>query len=273
MAKALKKVRVAANRSKTNPRRKSTGRRKSNRPAHSSRPTNAAAKKRGEAMAKNKKAANRSHKKNTGRHHMNGRRKSNRRRHNPDWLGTPKEILVSGVAGLANAVLTRQIPQMVLGANNTGIQGYGANALIALIGAYLAGKFAGPSAGKAAVVGGSVILLDRILTEQVSPIGPYLQLSGTGDPTAMTGLGTVRDGWYTHPGLVDGSGNLIAPDPYTSQAVAAVLAAYPQLAAPVAAAVQGHSVHAVNPSALRKHAASGQMMSSRFQGRFQQSLN
>jgi hypothetical protein len=272
MAQSPKKVRVAANHpSSKNPKR-------SNRPAHSSRPTNAAPKKGNKHMAtkKHSKAANGSKKK-----HNPAAKKTNHRRrlrHNPEWLGSPKDLLVTSVAGLANAVLTRQLPQLVLSSGNTGVEGYAANAVVALAGAWAAAKFVGPKAGSAALVGGMVILLDRILTEQVSPIGPYLTLSGVGDATAMTKMGTIRDGYYTHPGLVDANGNLMAPDPYTQQAVAAVLAAYPQIAAPVMAAVQssapqGHSVHAVNPSALRRHTASGQLLSSRFQGRFNQSLN
>lgn len=268
MAQAVKKVRVAANRHGKNPSR----RKSKNRPAHSSRPTNAAPRKGNTQMqhTKKKTAANarrKSKKSNPAMHHPRRRRKSN-----PDWLGSPKEIMVAGVAGLAGAVLTRQLPQMVLGASNTGVEGYAAGAVVAIAGAWAAGKFVGPNAGKAALVGGMVIVLDTILTETVSPIGPYLALSGVGNPTAMTKMGTIRDGYYTHPGLVDGSGNLIAPDPYTQQAVAAVLAAYPQLAAPPAPA-GAHSVHAVNPSALRRHTASGQVLSSRFQGRFNQSLN
>jgi hypothetical protein len=280
MAQLVKKVKVANGRGgRNNPRRKSAGHKRPNRPAHVSRPTNAAAKK-GNTMARTKKktAANsKTHNKSRGYTKNKNPRSAGhrRRRRNPDWIGTPKEVLTSAVAGLGAAVLTRQIPQMVLTTGNTGIQGYFANAVVAAASAWLAGKFAGPTAGKAALVGGSVILLDRVLTEQVSPIGPYLQLSGVGDATAMTHMGTVRTGWYTHPGLVDPSGNLMAPDPYTQQAVAAVLAAYPQLAQPIAqaAATTGHSVHAVNPSALRRHVASGQLISSRFQGRFNQSLN
>jgi hypothetical protein len=234
------------------------------------------------AKANRKKAANRKanrhrkagHTKRNTRH-MNAHR-PRRGRRNPEWIGSGKEIATSAVSGLAAAVLTRQVPQLALGSNNTGIKGYAANAVVAGISAWLAGKFAGPSAGKAALVGGSVILLDRILTEQVSPIGPYLQLSGVGDATAMTRhMGTIRTGYYTHPGLVDPSGTLIAPDPYTAQAVQAVVAAYPQLAQPIAAAASSKvsGVHAVNPSELRRHTASGQVISSRFQGRFNQSLN
>jgi hypothetical protein len=263
MATIPKKVRVAAN-----PKRK-------NRPAHSSRPTNAAPRK-GNTMAKHKKAANKmkSHKKNAAH---NPHRKNRRNRRNPEMFGaSSSDLLVSSVAGLANAVLTKQLPQLIFATGNTGVEGYAMNLATALAGAWAAGKFAGPKAGMGAMVGGMVILLDRILTEQFSSIGPYLALSGVGDATAATHMGTVRDGYYLHPTNVDGHGNMVVPDPVTQAALAAVLQKYPQLAVPVAAAVttgNGSAMHAVAPSSLRKHVASGQLLSSRFQGRFNQSLN
>jgi len=195
-------------------------------------------------------------------------------------MGDPKDVLVTGIAGLASAVATRQLPQLVLAAGNTGVEGYFANFVTALLSTWAAGAFMGPKAAWGALTGGMVILLDRVLTEQVSPLGPYLTLSGVGDATAMTKMGTIREGWYTHPGLVDGNGTLIAPDPYTQQAMAAMLAKYPQLAAPLAQAMATGggktapaTMGAVNPSALRRHVASGQLMSSRFQSRFNSAQN
>jgi hypothetical protein len=37
-------------------------------------------------------------------------------------------------------------------------------------------------------VGALVIILDRVLTEKVSPVGKYLSLAGVGDATAATRL-------------------------------------------------------------------------------------
>jgi hypothetical protein len=266
MAKALKKVRVASN-----PHRK---------PAKKSRP-NAAPKKGSHKhhMAKNKKrnkAASHRRKPNpmmgAAKHHK--RRKSR----NPMNLGigSAKEIVVSAIAGLGSAVATVQLPQLILQANNTGWMGYLANIGTGIAATLLAAGFAGPTAGKAAMVGAAVIVLDRILTEQFSSIGPYLQLSGVGDATQHHRMGTIRDGYFLHPTMQDGSGNMIVPDPVTQAAIAAVLAKYPQIAAPMAQAMQtggSMGVHAVNPSSLRRHTASGQLLSSRFQSRFNQSLN
>lgn len=213
----------------------------------------------------------------------NGRRKKSnpammhhpKRRRNPGGLaatiGSPKELLVGSVAGLASAVATGQIPQMVLGSNNTGIEGYGANFVTALLATWVAGSFAGPAAGRGALIGGMVIILDRVLTENVSPLGPYLQLSGVGDATAYSKLGTIRQGFYTHPNLQNPDGSMYIPPPFNDAAVQAVLAKYPQLAAPIAAATgAGGSLGAINPSAMRRHTASGMLLSSRFQGRFNQ---
>lgn len=257
MAKAAKKVRVASN-----PQRK---------PAKNSRPRKAARKGSHSHMTKNKKrkASNPKRKRpNPQTHHR-------RRKHNPSFLGSGKDIMVSAVAGLASAVATSQLPQLILSTNNTGWMGYLANIGTAVAATVLANSVAGPSAGKAAMVGGAVIVLDRFLTENVSAIGPYITLSGVGDATAAR-MGTIRDGYYLHPTMVDGSGNMIVPEPVTDAAVAAVLAKYPQIAAPLNAAMQQNgkkTMGAVNPSALRRHTASGQLLSSRFQGRFNTALN
>lgn len=255
MAKAMKKVRVASN-----PRRSA---RKSSRP-------NAASKRRNTGMAKHRKsnrAAN-THRRNR-KHNTSSPHHRRRRSRNPGDFGNAKDIVVSGVAGLASAVATSQIPQLVLNEKNTGWMGYGANIATAVAATLIAGKMAGPKAANAAMVGGAVIVLDRFLTEQVSSIGPYIKLSGVGDATAAR-MGTIRDGYFLHPTIVDANGNMIVPRPVTDASVAAMLAQYPQIAAPPAPA---KTMGAVNPSALRRHTASGQLLSSRFQGRFNQALN
>lgn len=262
MAQIPKLVRVAVN--PTRPHRKG------------SRP-NAATKKGRHHMAKagtKRKAANgSSHKRNR----KNAATMHHRRKHrNPGGLaatiGSPKELVVASAAGLISAVATRQLPQLILGANNTSWEGYGANFLTTIVATWVSGAVFGPMAGRGALIGGMVIVLDRILTEQVSPIGPYLQLSGVGDATAYSKLGTIRTGYYTHPNLQNPDGSMYVPNPFNDAAVQAVLAKYPQIAAPMAAAVaaSGGKMGAVNPSSLRRHAASGMLLSSRFQGRFNQ---
>jgi hypothetical protein len=197
------------------------------------------------------------------------------RRKNPgefaSTVGSAKDLVSGAVAGLVSAVATRQLPQVVLGAANTSMEGYAANIVTAAVATWVAGKFGGPAAGRGALIGGAVIVLDRVLSDNVSPISSYLSLSGVGDHTAYSKLGTIRPGFFTHPGLQNPDGSLYVPDPYTDAATAAVLAKYPQLAAPIAQAqATGPRMGAVNPSALRRHTANGMMLSSRFQGRFNQ---
>lgn len=230
--------------------------------------------KKGSHMAK---AAKTKKKPNGGKHRKahNPAKSHRRRRRNPmglaQTIGSPKEIITGGLAGLASAIATRQLPQLILNTGNTGIEGYAANLVTALVSTWAAGAFAGPAAGRGALIGGMVILLDRILSEQVSPIAGYLSLSGVGDATAYSKLGTIRQGYYSHPNLQNPDGSMYVPDPVTEAAVNAVVARYPQIAAPLAQAMNsGGKMGAVNPSSLRRHVANGMLLSSRFQGRFNQ---
>ena len=268
MAAIPKKVRVASN--PTRPKTKT----------NASRPAGHHKKGTSTHMAKNKKKKTSSaggHKKPNPMMMMPKKKKKNR---NPSGLaatiGSPKDLVTGAVAGLAAAVATRQIPQMVLGTNNTSWEGYGANFITALAATWAAGTFGGPAAGRGAAIGGMVIVLDRILSDTVSPISSYLALSGVGDAAAYSKLGTIRQGYYTHPNLQNPDGTMYIPDPFNDAAVQAVMAKYPQLAAPMmqaaAASGGGHGgkMGAVNPSSLRKHTANGMLLSSRFQGRFNQ---
>ena len=247
---AFRKFTVASNPRRTSSRPPAT--RKGNTMAKSPK------KKKANGGARNRKATNSSKTK-----------RRTRRTGNPMGLGG-KDLITGAVAGLASAVATRQLPQLVLGAGNTGPEGYAANVVAAAVSTWLAAKFGGPAAGRGALIGGSVIVLDRVLSDYVSPISSYLSLSGVGDHQAYSKLGTIRSGFFTHPGLQNPDGSMYVPDPYTAAAVQAVVAAYPSLAAPIAAATSGNRMGAVNPSALRRHTANGMMLSSRFQTRFNQ---
>jgi hypothetical protein len=199
-------------------------------------------------------------------------RKSKNRSRNPgmaEVVGRPTELVTTGLSALGSAIATKQIPQMILQSGNTGWEGYAANAVTGGVATWLAGTFLGKTAAQGALAGALVIILDRILTDQFSSLGPYLSLSGVGDATSYGKLGTIRDGYYFHPGLVDGNGQMVVPQPVLNDAVAAVVAAYPQIAAPLSVAIaQGGKMGAVHPSALRPHMASGALLSSRFQSRF-----
>ncbi len=160
-------------------------------------------------------------KKNSNRK-PNGHSKSNpRRKSNPNVLADPKSLFVNILTALVSAVGTRQVPQWLLGANNTSWSGYLANIGTAIAATFAASEFVGPGAGQAAAIGGGVIVLDRFLTEQFSPIGNYLSLTGLGDATAATSLGTVSDGFYLHPTIYNADGTPLIPHQVTDAAVKA----------------------------------------------------
>lgn len=223
------------------------------------------------AKTAKKKKANGGRKKKS---HQNGMFMKKRRRSNPTGvgaiIGSPKDLAVMGAAGLASAVATRQLPQAFLSASNTGIEGYAANAVVTAIMTVLSGMVGGPKAGVGALIGGTVIILDRILSDNVSPIASYLSLSGVGDPQAYSKLGTIRKGFFTHPNLQNADGSMYVPDPFMDASVQAVVAKFPQLAAPIAQAAGAGRMGAVQPSSLRRHAVGPMMLSSRFASRFNQ---
>jgi hypothetical protein len=255
MAAFTKKVRLAVNPTTAH-------RKKGSRPP--------AAKKGRHSMAKpgtKKNKAGRKPKKNPAA--TNRRKKRNPTHGLAGTIGSPKDFIMGSVAGLAAAVATRQLPQLILSDSNTGMEGYLANIGTGIIATIAAGMIGGPAAGRGAAIGASVIVLDRILSDNVSPISSYLSLSGVGDHNAYGKMGTIRTGFFGHPNLTNSDGSMYIPDPFNDAAVQAVLAKYPQLAAPIAAAATGR-MGAVHPSALRKHVANGMTLSSRYQTRFNQ---
>lgn len=162
----------------------------------------------------------------------------NKTRRNPETLtqlvGSPKTLAILAIAGLGSAVATRQLPQLILKANNTGWKGYASNGLAGLVATYAAAKLSGPEAAKAALTGALVIIADRIITEQYSPLGQYLALSGSGDATATGTLGSIADGYYIHPTVIDSTGQPVIPHEVSDAAIASILNKYPSIAAPPA---------------------------------------
>lgn len=160
------------------------------------------------------------------------RRRTTRRRSNPTFMRRTRRrrnasmrgagsIAKQGVTALIALVATRQLPQMVLGANNTGWIGYGANIASAVATAMVARSVAGEEAYRAALIGGVCYTASRVLTEQLSPIGQYLSLTGIGDAAAATSLGTIEDAYQPYPvNYVDGA-PYIPPQLLAAQAAAA----------------------------------------------------
>ncbi len=134
------------------------------------------------------------------------------RKRNPELsISRPVEVVKSGAVALAGLVATRQLPQLVLGARNTGVVGYASNAAAAAIAAAVAGKFAGKSAASLVLIGGGLYIVNRIMTEHFSPVGKYLSLTGVGDAAAAARLGRVKEAYFPYPVLHDKAGNPIIP--------------------------------------------------------------
>lgn len=199
----------------------------------------------------------------------NGRSKSNGKRGNPDsiagLIGSPKTAAIGIGTALVSAVITRQTPQLLMKAANTGWKGYLANGGAGLAATWLASKFISADAGKAALIGAGVIILDRILTEKFSPLGQYLSLTNAGDATATGSLGRIADGYFIHPTIIDAQGRPVIPHEITDAAMAAVLAKYPQIAGPAPASRQlAGAGYAPAPTRLRPD----RLLSSRFASRW-----
>lgn len=128
------------------------------------------------------------------------------RRRNPNGVvSAPVRLLKTGTLALVGLVATRQVPQMLLGSRNTGVLGYVANAAAALASAAVARKIADREAAEAVGIGGALYLANRIISEQLSPIGKVLSLSGVGDAQAA-GLGNVGKyvpAYFPHPVVTD----------------------------------------------------------------------
>ena len=109
-------------------------------------------------------------------------KRGHRRRGNPSILTKPVGMAKAAAIAGGSLILTRQLPQLILGAKNTGLLGYATNIATMIAATILAGMAAGKEAGFAAGIGGGLYTLTRFLNEYFSPIGKYLSLSGVGVP-------------------------------------------------------------------------------------------
>ncbi|HWF11621.1 MAG TPA: hypothetical protein VG297_24305, partial [Bryobacteraceae bacterium] len=167
-------------------------------------------------------------KKKNHSHSNPSRRKSRKGTRNPQILGrSPKSLFIQILTALIAGAATKQLPQELMAASNTGWKGYLAN--LATGGAATLGAHAllGPDEAFAAALGSGVVILDRVLTENFSPIGNYLALTGLGDATAARQLGGVGDGYFIQPTIYDANGNPVIPHQITDMAVQRFLALQP----------------------------------------------
>lgn len=145
------------------------------------------AKRSNKGMARSRKKTKRaaSHRSNAGtRRRRTIKAVSHRRRHNPGMgsIGSPKTWVMGGAGALAGFVGSAAIPQMFLGAGNTGVAGYAATAgaaiALGLLSHFLMPRQLAVTAG--VVAGGFANLLRRVITDQ-TPFGSYVSQTGMGD--------------------------------------------------------------------------------------------
>lgn len=149
---------------------------------------------------------------------MARRRRSSR---NPNFVSGGVNALKRGLYALIGLVLARQVPQLALGAGNTGWMGYAANFATALAAGWVGSKFLGADAGSAILLGGGLYTVARWLGDTFSPVQQYLSLSGVGDPMA---LGDIQPGYFPLPVPVDNAGNPIIPRQIAASPAAAAAA-------------------------------------------------
>jgi hypothetical protein len=105
-----------------------------------------------------------------------------RRKGNPGAIGSPKTWVMGGAGALAGFVGSAAVPQLILGAGNTGVTGYAVTAGAA-IGLGLLSHFLLPrqqAVTFGVVAGGFANLLRRVISDQ-TPFGQYVSGSGMGD--------------------------------------------------------------------------------------------
>jgi len=154
-------------------------------------------------------------------------------------LSKPVDFFKAGLLALIGLVVTRQVPQLILKTNNKSWLGYGANAITAGAAGYAAHKFVSKSAGAAVAIGGGLYLVNRILSEKLSPVGQYLSLAGTGDAVAASHVGRLQYAYFPFPVVRDKSGKVVIPKEI--DAAAAVAAASAAMRPAPASILQGNS--------------------------------
>lgn len=113
-----------------------------------------------------------------------------RRSRNPLALSA-RELIPTALWAIAGGVATRAIPQMFLKEANTGIMGYGANAVTTVALAWAADRFISPNAGKGILLGGAVMLGGRLISDFLGKeLVSFGVMGAYGDPSFDLGIYT-----------------------------------------------------------------------------------
>lgn len=151
-----------------------------------------------------KKKKNRQRKRPAGSTKRKNRRVTHRRRSNPGTMGRPSDWLALGSGAIIGGLGATSLPQMVLGASNTGPTGYlamaASTALLAAAAHFMFGKKMMLTSG--VIAGGAGALIKRIIGDY-TPFGQYLNAQA-----GASGLGDYLSGWnFTTPQIIGGNGN------------------------------------------------------------------
>lgn len=140
-----------------------------------------------------------------------------RKKANPDKF-KPVEAAKSGAIILSGLLISRQLPQVVMGASNKDWLGYAMNFGTALLGGFGVAMVLGNRAGFEFAAGGAAYTISRVATEKLSPVGRYLSLTGVGDATAASmgdcrkaGVGVVVPDSFNEPLLRRADGTILIP--------------------------------------------------------------
>jgi hypothetical protein len=131
-----------------------------------------------------------------GRKRRRVAKKSYRRRRNPAGLGRPMDWIQGGAGVLVGVVGARALPQIVLGASNSGVMGYVGNVVASLgLGWVTHMVFPhSPVLTASVVAGGFAGTLARVISDK-TPFGAQLSLTGLGD----WGLGLYKKSNFPYP--------------------------------------------------------------------------
>jgi hypothetical protein len=166
---------------------------------------------------------NRSHARKSRRNPFFGKRARHfrRRSHRNPAIGgfSTTELLKLALGAGAGVIGSKYAAQVALGANNTGVVGYAAQAVATLALGWLAAKFAGKDAATGVVAGGLGAVALRIYNDNMSGSSVAAgAMSGLGDPD-MGRLGIGLSGY--------GSGTMAVPAGF-AQPPAVIVSARPR---------------------------------------------
>ena len=134
------------------------------------------------------------HKSNTGKKHGGGGHAHRAMKKNAPSRARGRGIrgfgdyAVNGIFVVAGALGTKLLTQMLLGANNTGIMGYGANALSGAVLWFITDKTLHNPAASSGIISGTVVQLIIRLINDYTPFGQYISQLGMGDYQAQAFL-------------------------------------------------------------------------------------